>query len=103
MTQGELLAAAIVAEIARLKTLGTPSLLALATEGTTIDVEISGHRYSIEVWAEPVSHDADGLCVVLVRIRQRHLIGHTHHLRGFLLTANGEKVDLDEEDLWAYD
>ena len=78
-------------------------LLALGYGAPRSKVVVRGQTYDIDVWSEPIQHEAQGLCVVIARLIARQAIGSTHYVQGFVLLENGGHADMAERELWQYD
>ena len=102
-SQAQELNAAVLTKIEQLKALPAEQLVALGYDTPRTKVVISGHAYDLDVWSEPIRHEAHGLCVVIARLIERQVIGSTHYVQGFVLCSDGHHVHMTECELWQYD
>ena len=102
-SQAQALNAAVSARIEQLKVLPVEQLVALGYDAPRTEVVIDGHSHDLDVWSEPIRHQARGLCVVIARLIERHVIGSTHYVQGFVLRSDGHHVHMTERELWQYD
>ena len=99
----EALNAAVSAKLAEFSAQPAEQLIRLGFDAPRTEVVVDGCAYDVDVWSEPVRHDADGLCVVIARLIERRIIGSTHYVRGFVLSKDGQHVPMTERELWQYD
>ena len=94
---------AVLAEVGRLKSLSVAELLALGRSGRTIAVAVNNQTFEITAWSELVSHNTEGLFVVMAGAWQKRWLGSTHHVNGFVVRADREYTDMSDSELWHYD
>lgn len=94
---------AISARVEQLRILPSEQLIALGNDTSRTAVVIDGQQYELDVWSEPVSHVAEGVCVVIARLIKRRIVGSTHYMQGFMLCHDGRRITMTERELWHYD